>query len=79
MTFPKPDLAHLFEHHPPQNDMEIERYRRIREAGKAFARVILNETPGCADQSVAIRSVREAVMWANASIALNGDLLTPPS
>lgn len=73
------DLEHLFKHHPPSNDMEIERYRRVREAGLAFAKVILAEAPGCPDQSTAIRKVREAVMTANAAIACYGDPLTPPS
>lgn len=77
--YTKDDLSNLFKHHPPRNDMEIERYQRIREAGKVFAEVILAETPGCADQTVAIRKVREAVMVANAAIACYGDPLTPPS
>jgi len=79
MSYPLPDLNHLFSYHPPHNDMEIERYKRIREAGKTFAQVILNEAPGCPDQTVALRCAREAVMWANAAIACSGDPLTPPS
>ena len=75
----KDDLTNWFSHHPPANDMMIERYKRIREAGKYFARVILEETPGCADQSAAIRKVREAVMTSNAAIACHGDPLTEPS
>jgi len=73
------DLNHLFKHHPPVNADQIERYKRVREAGKAFAEVILAETPGCADQTVAIRKVREAVWVSNAAIACYGDPLTPPS
>lgn len=73
------DLNNWFTHHPPSNEMEIERYKRVREAGRVFAEVILAETPGCADQTVAIRRVREAVMIANGAIACYGDPLTPPS
>jgi len=73
------DLNHLFKHHPPVNTDQIDRYERIRAAGKAFAKVILAETPGCADQTVAIRCAREGVMWANSAIACYGDPLTPPS
>ncbi len=73
------DLNNWFTHHAPGNDMEIERYKRVREAGRTFAKVILAETPGCADQTVAIRRVREAVMIANSAIACYGDPLTPPS
>lgn len=75
----KDNLHGWFTYHSPPNDMETERYRRVRAAGRAFAEVVLAETPGCADQTVAIRGIREAVMWANAAIACNGDPLTPPS
>jgi len=37
-----------------------------------LALVILEHTPPSADQSAAIRKVREAVMTANASIACGG-------
>lgn len=62
------DLANLFSYHPPKGD-QIERYQRLREAGREFAQVILDCTPPSADQSAAIRKVREAVMTANAAIA----------
>lgn len=57
-----------FEYHPPTR-RQAEQYRTIREAGKYFATVILLNTPKGADQSDAIRKVREAVMTANAAIA----------
>jgi hypothetical protein len=76
---PQAALDRWFTHHPPRNDMEIERYRRIRAAGKTFAEVIVAETPGGADQDTAIQRVREAVMISNAAIACYGDPLTPPS
>jgi hypothetical protein len=37
-----------------------------------YAGVLVANTPKCADQSAAIRLVREAVMTANAAIALKG-------
>lgn len=64
-------LDNWFTHHPPSKE-DIESYQRIREAAKSFAEVILEETPKSADQSAAIRKVREAVMTANASIACGG-------
>ena len=73
------DIDYLFTHHPPRNDMEIERYKRVREAGKAFAKAIMAETPSCRDREAAITRVREAVMLSNAAIACYGDPLTPPS
>lgn len=47
-------------------------YLAIRDAGRAFAVVIATNTPPSADQTAAIRKVREAVMTANAAIACEG-------
>lgn len=63
------DLEALFTHHAPKSD-QLDRYIRVREAAKAFAQVVLDNCPPCADRSVAIRKIREAVFVANASIAL---------
>lgn len=65
------NLDHLFRHHPPTGPEQVAQYQRIREAGKAFAQVIVDNSPAGPDQSVAIRKVREAVMVTNASIALS--------
>jgi len=64
------DLENLFSYHSPKGTQQ-ERYATIRDAGKAFAQVIVNNCPSSADKSVAIRKVREAVMNANVSIAVN--------
>lgn len=58
-----------FTYHPPQGD-QPERYEKIRAAAKAFARVLEANTKPCADQTAAYRKLRECVMTANASIAL---------
>jgi hypothetical protein len=47
-------------------------YKAINAAAKAFVKAIVAHTPQCADQSNCIRLVREARMWANAAIALEG-------
>lgn len=65
------DLDHVFSFHPSTPETAT-KYERIRAAGKAFAQVLLEETPACADQTDAIRKIREAVFTANASIALDG-------
>lgn len=44
----------------------------IRRAGLELAMAISENTPECADQSAAIRKVREAVMTANAALATDG-------
>lgn len=59
-----------FSYHPPQGEEDVERYQRIREAGKAFAQVLVEEVPGTATElATAIEKVREAVMFANAGVA----------
>lgn len=68
---PDDKIHQIFTYHPPQGDQPA-RYERIREAAKVFALVLLENTPPCADQSAAIRHVRDAVMTANAAIALQG-------
>lgn len=61
----------IFTYHPPTQD-QIPKYNAIREAAKQFALVLVANTPQSADQTAAIRLVRQAVMTANASIALKG-------
>lgn len=64
-------LDNWFIHHPPDNTQTVA-YQHIRAMGKAFAETIIAYTPASADQTAAIRKVREAVMTANAAIACGG-------
>jgi hypothetical protein len=64
------ELDNIFCYHAPKAD-QLPRYEKLRAAGKALAQEILDCTPPSADQSAAIRKVREAVMTANAAIAIN--------
>jgi len=65
------DLQEIFTYHVPEPD-QIPAYEELRITAHHFAELILRLTPQCADQSAAIRKVREAVMTANAAIALKG-------
>lgn len=65
------DIEHWFKYHAPSTD-QIPKYMAIREAGHVLASTILAHAPASADQSAAIRLVREAVMTANAAIACEG-------
>ena len=71
MTITNDQLENWFTYHSPTPD-QLPKYQAIREAGKALASVILANTPSSADQTDAIRKVREACMTANASIACGG-------
>lgn len=64
-------LINWFTYHSPSPE-QIPAYEDIRAAGLEFAREILRLTPPSADQSSAIRKIREAVMAANSAIACQG-------
>jgi hypothetical protein len=64
------DLDNLFSYHPPHGD-QVDRYQAIRGEGFALAEIIALSCPASPERSIAIQKVREAVMWANASIACN--------
>ena len=67
------DLEHIFKYHAPTPET-LKSYTAIRDAAKAFAMVLLENTPEGADQAAALRLVREASMTANAAVALGGRL-----
>lgn len=64
-------LQEIFTYHPATPADQLA-YTVIRLHGQALAKAILQNTPRCADQTAAIRKVREAVHTANAARALNG-------
>lgn len=69
-------LDDLFKYHPPTPE-QAQKYDRINEAARAFARVVLTECPRTPDRTAAIRMIREARMTANASIATKSGGLLP--
>ena len=71
MPFLPDDFDEMFTYHPVEEG-QVAHYEAIRAAAKQFAATIRTNTPRSPDQSAAIRKVREAMMTANASIALKG-------
>lgn len=67
------NLDDVFTYHAPE-PAQLENYVAIRAAAKEFAATIICNTPRCADQQAAIRHVREAMMTANAAVALKGEV-----
>ena len=63
------ELDRLFTYHKPTAE-QLPKFDAVNEAAKNFARIVLLNTPRSADQSAAIRLIREARMTANAAIAL---------
>jgi hypothetical protein len=73
MRHPDFDPDYVFSHHPPTPD-KVAHYDAIHAGAKHFAEIILKNTPPSADQTAALRLLREAAMMANAAIALSGRL-----
>ncbi|MCW8132645.1 MAG: hypothetical protein KIS92_20010 [Planctomycetota bacterium] len=71
MPMTQEQLDNWFKYHKPEPG-QPEKYEAIRAAGKAFAEVVVANTPASADQTAAVRKIREAVMTANAAVACNG-------
>lgn len=64
----KDELTKYFTHHPPKED-QAERYQKIRDAALHLGEVILENSTPTADQTAAIRLLRECVWTANSGIA----------
>lgn len=64
------DLDRIFTHHPPKGT-QPERYVAIRAKAKELAELIVANSPPSAEQTLSIRRIEEAVMYANAGIARN--------
>lgn len=63
------DLHHIFTYHAPKND-QVERYGKLRKAALDYATIISELTPSSPEQTLSIRNIQTASMWANAAIAL---------
>jgi hypothetical protein len=70
MAIPETELASRFTHHPPKGDQAL-RYEMIRDHAHNFAEFINEKCPDSREKSLAMTSLEESVMWANAAIARN--------
>lgn len=64
------ELVNLFTYHPVTGD-QAERYEFLRSSARDLAKAILSLTPASREQSLAFTSLQQAIMWANAAIAIN--------
>lgn len=64
------DVENMFRYHPPCGT-QTERYERIRAAARGLARVIQQNSPPSAEQTLALRDLESCVMRANQAIAVN--------
>jgi hypothetical protein len=64
-------IKQTFTYHAPVGD-QLGRYESLREGARIFAELIQKSCPESREKSLALTNVQQAVMWANASIAING-------
>ena len=74
-TIPCIEVDVAFTYHAPK-DGQVEKYQAIRDKAKELGHLIIELCPGKPDhgRAIAIERLRECVMWANASIAVNESL-----
>jgi hypothetical protein len=72
------DLDRTFTYHKPEGT-QPQRYENLRRFAKAFAHLIVDKCPDSRERSLALTAVQEAVMWANASIAIHENPVPAPS
>lgn len=66
----KDQIENTFSYHKPAGDQH-DRYETLRAAAKRLAKKIVKLCPEGDETNIAIEKLREAIMWANASIACN--------
>ena len=71
MAITDDNLRNWFSYHSPSPE-QLPKYQAIRDAWLALAATIVKKSPPSADQTAAVRKVREACMTANAAIACGG-------
>ena len=63
-------IDNIFTYHAPFGN-QAERYQDLRNEAKLVAKLIQRACPESREKSLAITSLQQAIMWANASIAIN--------
>ncbi len=63
-------IENTFTYHRPFGN-QPQRYEDLRNEAKSLAKTIQQACPESREKSLAITSLQQAIMWANASIAIN--------
>lgn len=71
MLVTKENAHEVVRYHRPTEE-QIRKHEELAVNAEAFILAILENCPGCADTTAAIRLVREAKMTASAAVALDG-------
>ncbi len=69
----KADLEHLFGYHAHPADIpEVkETHEMVNHQMRGAAEMVLDNTPECREQTIAVNKLQEAMFWANAAVARN--------
>ena len=63
-------VQNIFTYHAPKND-QANRYEVLRMTARVMAEAIQNCSPESREKSLALTNLQQAIMWANAAIAIN--------
>jgi len=64
------DLNNIFTYHKPFGS-QTQRYEDLRTGANKLANQINDSCPESREKSLAITNLQQAIMWANAAIAIN--------
>lgn len=64
------DTANVFTYHTPTGT-QADRYAALRAKAKELADLVQSLCPPSRESALALTNLQQAVMWANASIAIN--------
>lgn len=64
-------IDHNMTNHAPKDPSVVDRFEQLREHAKTFAHAVADLCPASREQSLALTSAEEALMWAVAAIARN--------
>lgn len=67
------NIVAMFTYHKPTDD-QVGRMDLLRIHARVLMREIFGCCPASPDKAAAVKKLREAIMWANASIVLEGKL-----
>jgi hypothetical protein len=71
MSFTEEQVRALFAHHPPTTRDRIAAHEDVREAAADLAIQLNHWLPESREKSLALTSLQQAAMWANAAIAIH--------
>jgi hypothetical protein len=69
------DLENRLQHHPPQSEAVAELHTAVRQGCLNLGHWLLDTLPAGRHRSLALTSLQETMMWANAAVACDQVIL----